>query len=140
LATFTCSFGAADVSRYSLVGTKGALTANPAYDYSIPLKYELTIGEKTKTRRFPKHDQFAAEVLYFSDCILENKEPEPSGLERLADVRIVEAMYESARANAPVTIPGLPSKRRPDKGQEITRPGHTKPQTVKAKSPSGEAA
>jgi len=29
LATFTCSFGAADFSRYSLIGTKGSLTAEP---------------------------------------------------------------------------------------------------------------
>ena len=30
LASFTCSFGAADVSRYRLIGTKGVLTANLA--------------------------------------------------------------------------------------------------------------
>ncbi len=79
LATFTCSFGAADVSRYTVIGTKGSLTAEPAYDYSMALKHHLTLGEKTSTRTFPKRDQFAAELIYFSDCILKNKEPEPSG-------------------------------------------------------------
>ena len=34
VATFTCSFGAADVGRYSLIGTKGVLTADPGYEYA----------------------------------------------------------------------------------------------------------
>jgi glucose-fructose oxidoreductase len=140
LATFTCSFGAADVSRYSLVGTKGVLTSEPAYDYSIAIQHQLTIGEKTTKKKFPKRDQFAAEILYFSDCILQNKDPEPSGLEGLADVGIVRAILESAKARNPVQ-PQLPEKgERPGTHQEIHRPAHGKPQTVKTKSPSGEAA
>jgi len=140
IATFTCSFGAADVSRYTLIGTKGFLTADPAYDYSMALKHRLTIEEKTKSTTFPKRDQFAAELIYFSDCILKNREPEPSGLEGLADVRIVEAIYQSARTGTGVQLPTLPPKRRPTVNQEIHRPSHLKPKTVKAKSPSGEAA
>jgi glucose-fructose oxidoreductase len=137
LATFTCSFGAADVSRYTLIGTKGVLTAEPAYDYSMALKHHVVIGEKTKTRVFRKRDQFAAEVIYFSDCILHNKEPEPSGWEGLADVRIVQAIYESAKTGATVDVQKLPRKKRPSKEQEIHRPGHGKPKTVNAESPSG---
>jgi predicted dehydrogenase len=140
LATFTCSFGAADISRYTLLGTKGLLTADPAYDYSLAIKHELKIGGKTKKRTFPKRDQFAAEILYFSDCILQDKEPEPSGLEGLADVRIVEAIYESARTHKFVELPDLPAKKRPTMRQEIHRPAHGKPKTVRAKAPSGEAA
>jgi glucose-fructose oxidoreductase len=140
VATFTCSFGAADISRYVLIGTKGTLTADPAYDYSMALKHELTIDEKTTRKTFPKRDQFAAEVMYFSDCVLRNKKPEPSGLEGLADIAIVEAIYESVRVGRPVDLPELPAKRRPGMQQEIHRPAHGKPKTVNAKSPSGEAA
>jgi len=140
LATFTCSFGASPVSQYTLVGTKGSLVADPAYDYSVPLVQRLTINEKTKTRKFPKRDQFAPELVYFSDCILNHKEPEPSGYEGLADVRIVEAIYESARTGKKVALAPVPKKRRPTPEQEIRRPGHGLPKTVNAKSPSGEAA
>jgi predicted dehydrogenase len=138
LATFTCSFGAADVSRYSLIGTKGSLTAEPAYDYSIALKHQLKIGEKTSTSRFPKRDQFAAELLYFSECILKDKEPEPSGWEGLADVRIVRAIYESARTGRMVELAEWLAKKKPTMRQEIHRPSHGKPKTVNAESPSGE--
>jgi predicted dehydrogenase len=137
LAMFTCSFGAADFSRYSLIGTKGSLTAQPAYDYSMSLKHQLTIGEKTSTRTFPKRDQFAAEIIYFSNCILRDTKPEPSGLEGLADVRIVQAIYESARSGRPIKIATLPAKKKPSSRQEIHRPAHGKPQTVNAESPSG---
>ena len=88
LATFTCSFGAADISRYALIGTTGVLHAHPAYEYAMAIKQQLTVGEKTKTHTFPKRDQFAAQIMYFSDCILKDKEPEPNGVEGLADVRI----------------------------------------------------
>lgn len=140
VATFTVSFGANDISRYTLVGTKGTLTAEPAYEYARGLAFTITEGEETHKRRFPKRDQFAAEILYFSDCILKNKEPETSGLEGLADVRVVEAIYRSARENRMIELPDFPEKRRPTLQQEIRRPGHGKPETIDVKSPSGEAA
>ena len=140
LATFTCSFGAADVSRYALIGTKGVLRADPAYEYARALKHQLTGGEKSKSRTFPRRDQFAALLVYFSDCVLKDKAPEPSGLEGLADVRIVEAIYESARTKKTVPLPELPGLKRPTINQEIHRPAHGKPRVVHAKPPSREAA
>lgn len=140
VAAFTCSFGATDVSRYTLIGTQGQLVADPAYEYATGIKHRLTIKGRTKVAEFPKRDQFAAELLYFSDCILQNKEPEPSGLEGLADVRIVQGIYQSARTRQVMELPELPAKKRPSARQEIHRPAHGKPKTIRAKSPSGEAA
>jgi predicted dehydrogenase len=104
LASFTCSFGATDIGRYTLVGTKGTLIVDPAYDYSAALKHRLTVGKKTMPRTFPKRDQFGDEIVYFSDCILKNEQPEPSGLEGMADVTIVQAVYESLRTGKPVDV------------------------------------
>ncbi|HZQ19598.1 MAG TPA: hypothetical protein VFA90_12820 [Terriglobales bacterium] len=81
---FTASFGAADIGRYTLVGTKGTLTADPGYEYAEGINLETKISGHSKTRAFATRDQFAAEVLYFSDCILKDKKPEPSGEEGLA--------------------------------------------------------
>lgn len=140
LATFTCSFGAADIGRYALIGTKGWLRAEPAYEYAMAIKHQVTVGEKTKTSTFPKRDQFAAQLVYFSDCVLKDKEPEPSGLEGLADVRIVEAIYESARTKRAIHLPELLTWKRPSLNQEIHRPAHGKPRIVHAKPPSRDAA
>jgi predicted dehydrogenase len=143
LASFTCSFGAADIGRYAVVGTKGSLTADPGYEYAEAIKHHVIIGDHTTTRTFSKRDQFAAEIVYFSDCILRNKEPEPSGLEGLADVRIVRAIYESAQTRMAVELPEsamrIEDKERPDMDQEIHRPAHGKPRVVNAEPP-GEAA
>jgi predicted dehydrogenase len=140
LASFTCSFGASDVSRYCLIGTKGILRSDPAYEYAMAIKQQITIGEKSKTKTFPKRDQFAAQLVYFSDCILKDKQPEPSGIEGLADVRVVEAIYESAQTKKAIRMPELPDRRRPNIQQEIHRPAHGKPRMVKAKAPSRKAA
>ena len=136
LATFTCSFGAADVSRYSLIGTKGMLLADPAYEYSESIRHQVVIGGKTKIHRFPKRDQFAAELVYFSDCILKDKDPEPSGTEGLLDVRIVQAVYESIRTRRPVLLGETVAKKRPVVSQKIPRPAHREVEVVHAHPPS----
>jgi predicted dehydrogenase len=43
----------------------------------------------------PLDDQFAPELVHFSQCILEDRDPEPAGEEGLADVRILEAILVS---------------------------------------------
>jgi glucose-fructose oxidoreductase len=136
LASFTCSLGAADVSEYHLVGTKGSLRVAPAYAYAEGLVHHIQTGDEPKQRKFGKRDQFAAELLYFSDCILRDREPEPSGEEGLADVRIIRALLRSARAGRPVRLGGFPRRRRPRLEQEIERPPVRKPRVVRAQSPS----
>ena len=82
---FVTSFNAADVAAYRIVGTKGDLHADPAYEYAEGLEYTLTIdGKTTNEDALGKRDQFAPELLYFSDCILNDREPEPSGRGRPA--------------------------------------------------------
>ena len=136
LATFVTSFNASDVAAYRIVGTKGHLRADPAYEYAEGLEYKLTIDGKTRTTRVGKRDQFAPELLYFSDCILNDTRPEPSGEEGLQDVRIVEALYESARRQRSVKIPIFQKHVWPASRQRISRPGVKKPRLVKVQSAS----
>jgi glucose-fructose oxidoreductase len=137
LASFTCSFGAADRSTYSITGTRGSITLDPAYEYAEGLSYSLEVGERKRTKKFGKSDQFAPELLYFSDCILHNRDPEPSGLEGLADVRIIEAMLRSIRTGKPVTLKMQQRRQRPTMRQEIRRPAvRREPKLVDVKSAS----
>jgi glucose-fructose oxidoreductase len=138
LASFVTSFNAADVASYRIVGTKGQVYANPAYEYAQGLTYELTIDEKRKRRHIGKRDQFAPELLYFADCIRQNREPEPSGEEGQQDVRIVRALYESADTGKTIDIPPFQPSKRPSGRQRIRRPGISKPSLVKVKSASGD--
>ena len=136
LAAFVTSFNAADVGSYRIVGTKGQLHVDPAYEYAEGLAYELTIDGKTTRTRIGRRDQFAPELLYFSDCIRNGRDPEPSGEEGLQDVRIVQALYESAETGQAVEIPPFARSKRPTRRQRITRPGVKKPRLVKVQSGS----
>jgi predicted dehydrogenase len=136
VATFVTSFNAADVAAYRIVGTKGHLHADPAYEYAEALEFALTIDGKTIHKKLGKRDQFAPELLYFADCILNDREPEPSGEEGFLDVRIVEALYRSAKSGKPVTLRPLVKRQRPTGRQRISRAGLEKPPLVKARSAS----
>jgi predicted dehydrogenase len=137
LATFTSSFGAADTGTYRLVGTEGDLRLDSAYEYAEEMTMTLTVKGKKRTQTFPKQDQFAPELLHFSECVQAGKEPAPSGREGLADVRIIQALYESARRGRPVALKDFDPGRRPEPEQEIHRPPVREPELVKAGSPSG---
>jgi glucose-fructose oxidoreductase len=137
MASFTASFGAAKVSEYRLSGTKGDLAVEPAYDYARPLKHRLTLDGEMRERRFAKRDQFAPELLYFSDCVLQNGTPEPGGDEGLADVRVIRALYRSAATGQPVALEPFAKRARPSLEQEIRRPPVEKPEVIHAAAPSG---
>ncbi len=139
LATFTCSFGAADTSRYDLVGTKGTLSLESAYDYAETMKLTVTKDGKDTVKTFAKHDQFAPELIYFADCILSNNNPEPSLLEGLADILVIDAIKASIEEGSPIMVEQIEKVARPSMDQKIVRPGIPKPpEPINATAPSGK--
>jgi glucose-fructose oxidoreductase len=137
VASFTCSFGAATSGSYLVIGTKGTLTLDPAYEYNEDKHLIVTLDGKTDERIFKKSDQFGPELIYFSDCILNNREPEPSGEEGLVDVQIIEAIYRAANSGRAMPIEAVHRKVRPEPSQEIFRPPVGEPELVGARMPSG---
>jgi glucose-fructose oxidoreductase len=138
LAIFTVSFGAAPAARYTVVGTKGLLSLDPAYEYASDKRLRVTSDDNTNERIFPKVDEFGPELVYFSDCILNNREPEPSGEEGLIDVQIIRAAYHSAETGRAVPIEVKRRYDRPTPEQEIRRPPVEEPELLHARMPSGE--
>jgi len=136
LAEFTACQAASDVDAYRVVGAEGSLRVEPAYSYSSELTHHLCIEGKPKTQKFAKSDQFAPELLHFAECIQDDMEPEPSGEEGLADVRILEAMVESARLGRTVKLEPFTRARRPGRDLEMRKPPVREPKTVHAPSPS----
>ena len=135
LATFVAGFGAADVARCEVVGTSGTLRLDPAFHHAVPLKLEIK-AEETIRRSYKKRDQIAAEIGYFSDCILERIDPEPSGIEGMADVRILEALELSIQRHAPVAVEPMRDDRDPDPSQKRYVAPHPMPHLVGASEPS----
>ena len=136
MAVLTCSFGAAAADAYQVVGTKGELWLQPGFDFEEQLKMKLKIEGKEKETSFDKVDQFGAEIEYFSQCVLDNVEPEPSGYEGLADVRIVQALLESMRSGRPVKLGPFEKKSRPDERQKFEKSPVKAGKLVHAEAPS----
>lgn len=139
LASFVVSFGSAACAEYRVVGTRGDVRMDPAYEYAAGLKQFVTTGGKPREREFAKSDQFAPQLAYFAECIREGRDPEPSGWEGLADVRIIEALHRSARKGKPIRLGTFEKRERPSGRQIISRPAVTRPpKPVGAKPPGRE--
>ncbi len=136
IAQFTCSFGAHDRAHYQVIGTEGFLTLENAYEYAAEMTLHVEGKHGPKTRTFTKRDQIAAEIEYFARCIREDLDPEPSGWEGLADVRILQAIQAAARFGRSVPIDAVLRPHRPGLSQELTIPAHDMPPLVDVEQPT----
>ena len=141
LASIIYSFGAVDTDTLRVAGTEGELSIDPAYTYHGPkiLRYSHG-GGASRSRGFKARDHFSPEMDYFSVCILDNKTVEPSGWEGYADIRIVEAILESARTGELVGLPEFTRKDRPVPRLEKTRPPVEVERVYHSKAPSKKKA
>lgn len=136
IAQFTVSQGAADVSEFRVIGTKGDLRLDGAYGYHGSSQEFLTVDGKTERTTTAQHDQFAAEIVHFSQCILEDREPEPSGEEGLADVLILEGIVKAASLGRKLPLTPMDRDQRPNVRLEMRKPPTRKVAVVHAPSPS----
>jgi predicted dehydrogenase len=140
IAAFTVSFGAFESSDYEIIGEKGRIRLENAYDYAATMELRTFLqskeGMKKTSKKFKKRDQFSSELLYFSDCIQKNKEPEPNTMEGMADVKIIEAILSSIHLNAPVALEPVVKNKFPTTKQKFTRPGVRKRKLYHANGPS----
>ena len=113
LAQFICSFGAAAVDNYRVVGSKGDIELDPAFKFDFAMKMRLRRDSVTTETTFPQIDHFGAQVAYFSDCIIANTPPEADGSEGLADMRALIAIEAAARTGKPQPIQSPPRPRHP---------------------------
>jgi predicted dehydrogenase len=129
VAQLTASIGAAAGESYRIVGERGDLRAEPCFGVST-FKHYLTVEGKTTEQTFPVRDQFAPELIYFSRCILENREPEPSGEEGWCDVRVVSAAFESIESGRAVLLAPYLRSARPELSQNIHKPAQKQSDAV----------
>lgn len=86
-------------NRYEVVGEKATLHAEPATAYS---GNRLTIGGHEHNG--DTASQFSNQIDHLSECIRMRKPVRTPGEEGLRDIRIIQAIYESARTGKPVRL------------------------------------
>ncbi|HRK22823.1 MAG TPA: Gfo/Idh/MocA family oxidoreductase [Fimbriimonadaceae bacterium] len=86
-------------SRFEVVGEKGVLLGEPATPYG---GHRLALNGEPLP--ITANNQFAAQMDHFSDCIRNGGKVRTPGEEGLQDIRIVQAIYESAASGKAVRI------------------------------------
>jgi predicted dehydrogenase len=125
LAQFTVSYATAPAERFTLVGTKATIDASPCFMFGpkIGITYVETTHGGSETHSFDPVEQFGNETQYFSDCILNNRQPEADAEEGWLDVRVLAAIERSLETGEAVTLD--PAQR--SRGIEPDQALHLKP-------------
>ncbi len=100
LAVCSASYNMPTATRLRGTAERGWFELDPAF------LYDGNHGERSDGKQIarPSGDQFAAEMDDFARCILEDRTSKVSGEEGLRDVRIMMAIYESARTGRAVKL------------------------------------
>jgi predicted dehydrogenase len=136
VASFVLSYNGGDLDDFRIVGAKGDLFSDPAYQVGAAMKHVLTVGKEKSHESFKKTDHFGGELKYFSECVLEDRTPEPDGEEGLLDVRVIAAIEQSLLTGAVQHLPPYYRSRRPDLAQVQTLDATREPELVGAHKPS----
>lgn len=84
--------------------TKGYASLDPALSYNGVKFHIQRPGQPEQTPDLPDIDQFAAEMDAFCECIMHHTPSKAPGEEGLRDVRIMQAIYESAQTGKSVKL------------------------------------
>ncbi len=116
LAHCTTGYGHHESRRLRLMGSEAWVDMDPAFSYS-GLRMRLARkspddpkAEDTVERRLPQGSPVAREIDPVADCSQNNRPPHTPGEEGLQDMRVIEALYRSAREGKAVKLeaPGKP--------------------------------
>jgi glucose-fructose oxidoreductase len=102
LANCVSSYGTS-FNKFRVNKKLGAFELDPATPYT-GLRMRVFRGNNVEDRSLPQRDHFQLEMDHFSECIQTSKEPLTPGEEGLKDMRIIEAIYQSAREGKPIKL------------------------------------
>ena len=100
LAACSTSYNVSGMNRFRAYGDAGWFGIEPAYGYG-GLQGHRSDGAPL---RFPHVDHFAMQIDDFARCILDDRPSKVDGMEGLRDMRVIEAIYESAETGRPVSL------------------------------------
>lgn len=103
-ASCTASFDAHASSQLELVGTGGKIHVESPFGGVVPQEMVVESGDVRMEYTGPRVDEVREEFDYFGYCVLTDTTPEPDGADGLADLRAIEAAYESAETGCRVSL------------------------------------
>lgn len=104
IASCTGAFGSAESRRFRATCEKGLFELEQAFYYSGQRMKQTAKDGSIEEPVLPYINQFAAEMDHLSQCIMNDKTPRTPGEEGLADLRVMEAVKQSAREQRVVQL------------------------------------
>jgi len=99
------SMYSANRNQILLMGDKGRIELEPATSYrGIQLRAGSGRGEEVTPPPGPGATMWAGQLDHLAQCILQDREPIVAGEEGLRDIRIIEAIYQSARERRRIAL------------------------------------
>lgn len=92
-------------NAYRVIGTQGWIGMEPATSYEGHAMRIRKDGQTIVRELPPGKSQFAGQLDHLAECVLTNRDPIVPGEEGLADVRVIEALYRSARERWHIDLP-----------------------------------
>jgi glucose-fructose oxidoreductase len=96
IANGTTSYSYAGTSHFEVIGTKGRITMDPAANYDGH-QVMLRTSAGDRRLRIQEVNQQARQIDHLSRAILNNTDVKSGGDEGLQDIRLITAIYQSAR-------------------------------------------
>jgi D-xylose 1-dehydrogenase (NADP+, D-xylono-1,4-lactone-forming) len=103
-ASCSASFDAHPDSRLQVLGTEGQLLIRSPFGGDVSQELVVERGETHTRYAGTPVDEVCEEFDYFAHCVLADADCETDGEDGLADLRAIEAAYDSAETGERVTI------------------------------------
>ena len=104
-ATVASSFDTPLVQRYRVEGSNGWIEVADAFDTPADEPTELTyqLDGRREVETFDPVDHYRLEIDHFARCVETGERPRTDATEAIANMRVIDALYESADRGAPVS-------------------------------------
>ena len=107
LASCQSFYSSHDSRRCRVLGETGWIDLDPAFGYRglrMRTSHARDNAELTTEIHLPEKNHFALEMDHLAERVASNVRPHTPGEEGLQDIRIIEAIYRSAREGKPVNL------------------------------------
>lgn len=104
MASFDCGFTMPVRMGLQLTGSQGVLEIPRMWLPEPNASYQIHREGGTEIHFLPGHDQIALMHDHFSQCILEDKFPEPGPMEGVKTLRVLDALLQSAREGKEIRL------------------------------------
>ncbi|MCL2816278.1 MAG: Gfo/Idh/MocA family oxidoreductase, partial [Oscillospiraceae bacterium] len=93
-----------DIGTIELYGTKAGIKIDPGVEFYTDMNGHFVNMQPSGNSSLSFEGLFEGEIAHFADCVINKKQPKSPARDGVALMKIIDAIYESARLGAEVKI------------------------------------